>query len=459
MIKIGQNIILEISKDGLSAYITLMEDQEENHMEQDLMESLKEVKAYILYGLNEKLLTSILEEKIINAKMLIGEGKAPINGKDGSIKYNFDMEKPLLPKINKDGTVDYRELDSITKAKKGDILAEIIPPKEGCLGIKVTGEEIPYKKGRTPKLRPGKNTSLSFDGNQLLADTTGLVECKNGKVTVSELLKVENVDSSIGNIKFDGNIIISKDVFNGYCIDNTGSVEVKGSVEGGFINSSGDVLIRQGIQGYNKMAMCTKGNLCTKFIENAIVKVKGNITSEAIMHSDVSSNSNIIVLGRKGLIVGGTCRATYEIRARVIGSTMATTTTLQVGVNPELKCKYDELELNLTTCKSNLKKIEQSLNVLETLKKCNKLDKNKKELYDNLIRAQLSLNIEIRNITKEIKGLKMKISQLNKGRIKVADTIYPGVKIIIGNDFMFIKDEIKNCTFYRKDGEIRVGPY
>lgn len=459
MIKIGQNIILEISKDGLFAYITLVKDQEENYIEKNLMESLDEIKHHITYGLNEVLLTNIVESKLMDEKMVIAKGKNQIPGEDGSIKYNFDMEKPLLPKLKQDGTVDYRELDAINKVKKDEVLAEIIPPTEGTVGIKVNGDEIPNVKGRTPRFKYGKNVSLSLDGSSLISTTNGLVEFKNGKVSVSELLQVHNVDNSIGNIDFDGNIIVSGDILNGFSIKSNGSVEVKGAVEGGFINCDGDVLIRQGIQGYNRPAIDTNGNLSTKFIENAIANVKGNITSEAIMHSNVSSNNNILVLGKKGLIVGGICRATYEIRARVIGSTMATTTILEVGTDPVIKTTHDGLELNFQNAKKNLKKIEQSLKVLEVLKRSNKFDVKKQELYDSLIKAQTSLNIEIAQIDKKLEDLKTQMGRLAGGQVKVADTIYPGVKIIIGNSFMFIKDEMKRCTFYRDDGEIRIGTY
>ena len=76
------------------------------------------------------------------------------------------------------------------------------------------------------------------------------------------------------------------------------------------------------------------------------------------MHSDVSSKSNILVIGRKGLIVGGICRAKYEIRAKVVGSSMATNTVLEVGVvDPEIKHKFEKLEQNIKTCKDNLEKL------------------------------------------------------------------------------------------------------
>ena len=405
MYKIGENIILEITKDGLYGYITLVNDELNNKIQFDTNECLNEIKKYIKYGLDESLLIRILDNNMIGEKFCIAAGRAPISGKNGSINYNFDMEKPLLPKLNKDGTVDYRELDSINNVKEGDILASIILPTEGIDGLKVDGQIIPHLKGKMPKFRYGKNVRLSPDEMYLLSEKNGLVEFKNGKVTVSQVLFLQNIDHSVGNINFEGNVIVNKDILNGFTLKSNGSVEVKGAIEGGYIQCNGDILVRQGIQGYNKLTINTIGNLSAKFIENSIVNVGNNITAEAIMHSDISSKSNILVLGEKGLIVGGICRAKNEIRAKTIGSTMATTTLLEVGIDPNIKQIHDELSSKLNTTKENLEKIEQSLNVLEILKRSNKLDNKKEELYNELVKAQLTLSLEITKINNNLGGL------------------------------------------------------
>lgn len=459
MYKIDNNVLLEISKDKQNAYITLLENEEQNDAELNYTSVINEVKKYIKYGLDEFQLIKTLDDKITGEKICIAKGKLAVPGKDGSIRYHFEMEKPLLPKLKKDGTVDYRELDSINTVNVGDVLAEIIPPTEGEEGIMVTGDKIPYTKGKTPKFKYGKDITLSLDGVLLKSAINGLVEFKDGKINVSEILLVENIDNSIGNINFNGNVIVNGDILNGFTLISGSSVEVKGAVEGGYIECEGDVLIRQGIQGYNRLTINTKGNLSTKFIENADINVGENITSEAIMHSNVSSKSNILVLGKKGLIVGGICRAKYEIRARIIGSTMATTTVLEVGIDPEIKLKHDELEANLKSSKDNIYKINQSLKVLEVLKKSDKLDNRKLELYDNLVKASFTLKNDITRFENELNNVNKQIDNLSKGQVKVTDTIYPGVKIVIGNSFMYIRDEMKRCTFYKEDGDIRIGPY
>ncbi|MFA5575832.1 MAG: FapA family protein [Tissierellaceae bacterium] len=465
MYKIGQNIILDISGDGISGYITIVSKNDEEDEEKALScldekdSILQQVKEYFSHGLDEDLLLRLLECNNLNEKIQIAEGKAPVAGKDGTIKYYFDMNRPMLPKLREDGTVDYKELDSINVVKKGDILAEIIPPVEGIDGIKVNGNPIPHAKGKTPRFSYGKNTLVSSDSRFLESLIDGLVEFNNGKISVSELLVLDYINNSTGNIDFTGNVIINKDILNGFSLTTTGSVEVKGAVEGGLIQCNGDVLIRQGIQGYNKLTVNSNGNLSTKFIENSIINVGGNIAAEAIMHSDVSSKSNILVIGRKGLIVGGICRAKFEIRAKIIGSSMATTTVLEVGIDPELKLKTNELEEQIKVKKSNIERIEQSLKVLELLKKTGKLDGKKLELYSDLSKVKIQLDDEIIRAEKELVQVTQKMGDMSRGQIKVSDTIYPGVKIVIGNSFMYIRDEMRRCTFYEDGGDIRVGSY
>ncbi|NLJ99360.1 MAG: DUF342 domain-containing protein [Tissierellia bacterium] len=470
MHKISPNIMLEVSKDGMEAYITLIEDEnldavknKENHMNNykkvEIDEIIKEIKDIITVGLKEDKLRQALLDKDYNKKIRIAEGVLPIDGKDGYIKYFFDREKKLTPKILKDGTVDYRELDSINNVNKGEQLAELVHPKEGKHGFKVTGEIIPYKKGKKPILRYGKNVTLLEEGVFLVAEKSGLVGLNNGKVTISEVFEVSNVDKKVGNIYFNGTVIVRKNILNGYKVKAYGDVEVKGLVEGGCIQNTGDVLVKQGIQGYNRLAVRTKGSIITKFIENAKIESDKNITAEAIMHSNVISGENIVVIGKRGLIAGGICRAGKEIRAKTIGSNMATTTVLEIGGEPSDQNKINSLKESIDTVKDNLQKVIKSINLLDNLKRVHELDDEKLKMYVKLIKTRNSLTKKLNSLKQEEELINKNIKKSSKGKIKVAGTIYPGVKITIGNSTYFVKDEMKRCTFYRDEGDIRVGPY
>ncbi len=462
MHKVSPNVMLEISRDGMEAYITLVKDKNDNipkWNDNDIEQIIANIKEIVKVGLKEDELAWLLSSQYCNEKTCIAEGIKSIDGKDGCIKYYFDIEKKLVPKLREDGTVDYRELGLINNVKKGDILAELIPPKKGKDGYKVTGEPIHYKKGKTPRLRYGKNVKLSEDGRYLISEKDGLVELKDGRVIVSEVFEVDNVDNKIGNIDFNGSVIVKGNVLNGFRIKASGDVEVKGIIEGGYIENIGDVIVKQGIQGYNRLTINTKGNVITKFVENAILNVGRNVTAEAIMHSDVSSNGSIIVVGKKGLIVGGICRAREEIQANIVGSSMATVTVLEVGVDPDIKNKTKKLKESIDNIEDNLKKITQSLVLLDNLRKTNGLDDNKVQMYIKLLKTKNSLLKELNTLKDEYKNIKVSMQDLDKGRVKVTDIIYPGVKIIIGNSIFYVRDEMNRCTFYRDEGEIKVGSY
>ncbi|QIB26169.1 DUF342 domain-containing protein [Caloranaerobacter azorensis] len=48
--------------------------------------------------------------------------------------------------------------------------------------------------------------------------------------------------------------------------------------------------------------------------------------------------------------------------------------------------------------------------------------------------------------------------QIN-GKVKVEREIFPGVKIVIGNSIMFVREKLGPCTLVNIDGEIKITPF
>lgn len=467
MYKISPNIIIEVSRDGLEGYITIVgkpQDYSEEFTEGiysdgEIEGIIEEVKKVIKIGLDEDTLKRALYERYYNTKILIAEGFKPVNGKDGYIKYFFDLGKKIAPKVLEDGTVNYRELNIINNVSKGDVLAELVPPKEGKDGLKVTGETISYKKGKSPVLRYGKNVRLLDNGVTLVATKDGHVEIKGGKIVVSDVYEVENVDNTVGNIYFNGSVFVKGNVYNGFQIKADGDVVINGLIEGAYVENGGDVVVKRGIQGLNKLTIKTAGRVTTRFIENAIINSKMTITAEAIMHSQVFTKEDITLIGKRGLIVGGVCRAGKNIHAKTIGSSMATKTILEVGTDPELKDKSEKLKNEIEQLEENLGKIMKSLELMNKLKNIRSLSNDQAEMYSKLIMTKETLEEDLNKLKDEYEFIRVQIESISRGKIKVADTVYPGVKIVIGNGTMTVRDELKRCTFYNEGGEIRIGPY
>ena len=451
------NILVEVSRDGMSAFLILIKDEEEADFKYDYV--IGKVKKIVKYGLDELAIKEMIGDERYCEKICIAEGISPKNGQDGYIKKYFSMKENLIPKIKEDGSVDYKNLEIVNNINEGDILAKLIPPTEGEYGQKVTGELIPPRSGKTPFFKCGKNVKVSDDGTQLIAMKNGYVNIIGGRINVDEIFEVSAVDTSTGNINFTGAIKVRENVMSGFEINAMGNIEIDGAVEAAIINSGGDILIKRGIQGYNKGKITSKGNINIKFIENSNISCGRNLTAEAIMHSEVVSKGSINVIGKKGLLVGGTCRAKNEIQAKTVGSSMATATILEVGVDPDIKSKYEFTKNKIENIEDNLNKINKSLIILERLNSMNQLDSNKKKIYEKLLIARDSLSGELLNLKIKYTETQNYINDLSKGAIKVEGTVYPGVKIIMGNSIMYVREEISHCTFHRIEGEIKVGPF
>jgi len=461
MYRISPNIMIEISRGGLEGYLTVTDNtnEEDSDKNQSVDEIVEKVKEILKYGLDEEKLRDLLTSKTKIYRECVARGLSPVDGKDGYIRYNFDLEKKVKPKILDDGTVDYKELDIINNVTAGDVLAELIPPIGGKNGIKVTGEIIPYKEGKLPVLKYGRNVKLLENGKTLVAEKNGLVTLISDKVVVLDVLKVDNVDNKTGNIRFDGSVVVKENILSGFKVVADGDVQVNGVVEGGYIENTGDVIIKKGIQGYNRLIVRTSGNLSAKFIENSVIEAGKNITAESIMHSQVSCKENLNLVGRKGLIVGGVCRAGIEIRAKTVGSIMSANTILEVGIDPEIKDKILEITKQIKECKINLIKLERTKNFLEKMKKLDKLDSKKELLYIKLLKTIGGLRAKYKELKEIHDNLEREAKNASKGRIIVTNTVYPGVKIIIGNSSLVVRNEIKNSMFYEEEGEIKVVPY
>lgn len=452
------NLLVEFSRDGLEGYLTLIQGDDYNELSFKYEKVLFFLKEKIQVGLKDNVIKHMIDSEVYNESICIAEGIPPVNEKDGYIKYYFDYDKKLMPKLKVDGTVDYKDLNLVNNVNEGEVLAQITMPSGGKEGLKVTGEGIPYKEGKTPFFKYGKNVKEAEDGMYLTSTASGQVKLLNDKLVVLEVLEVPAVDNSTGNIDFNGSIKIKGNVVNGFELKADGDVEVFGVVEGADIKSSGDILIKQGIQGCNSGKIYSKRNIVTKFIENSYISCKRNLTVEAVMHSEVFCNETVNVIGKRGLLVGGICRARREIRAKTIGSRMETLTVLEVGVEPESKKKYEDLTKEISIMEKNLDKVKKSLTMLNNMFKSNK-GKEKKQLFKKLEKTKIALEHKLDKLNREHISIKIKMGNLARGRIKVEDTIYPGVKIVIGDSVMFIREELSNCTFYRDEGEIKIGPY
>lgn len=452
---------IEISNNKQEVFILLTEPFGGKILTFDQIVSAIKSKG-IKIGIDHKKIEQIVNDRIFNENMLVARGIQPINGENGKIIYGFedDVDSDNIFVEEDDGRVDYKNLNKIRNVHAGKLLIEIIPPTDGIKGIDIFGKEVEAKKGTQPSVKKGKNVVQSEDGLKYYASKDGEVHFANDNVYVDEILNIEgNVDNETGNIAFNGKVNIKGNVMSGFKVEAEGDIEVWGVVEGATVISKNNITIHRGVQGNNQADLYCSGNLKAKYLENAKARSGGNIEADAILHSEVVAKDKIIVIGKKGLIVGGEIRAGQEVRARVVGSNMGTSTKIEVGIDPEEKNHYEKLKNEITDIEKNLENAKKAVDLLNKMSKNQNLTKQKQDLLVKSLQTYKVLRSKYDTVSKELHDLAQKFANTNKGKIHVSSIVYSGVRVIIGNSPKQIYDELSNCTLYIKDGEISVGPY
>lgn len=458
-LKINSECKVKLSKDNMKAYITITrpiggEDITENAIREALAEN------NVVFNIKDDEIAKAVSDRIYEKEILIAEGVEPKDGEDARIEYHFDTSAPKPANIDKDGKIDYHELSLIQNVNKGQKLVTLIPHTPGIPGKNVLGADVPGRDGKKLVLPKGKNVEPSPDGLELLAAVDGEVKLLDGKVSVFSVYEVkQNVDNSTGNIRFNGKVVVMGNVLTGFVIEAEGDVEVYGVVEGALIKSNGNIILHRGIQGMNRGELYCEGDLIAKFIENCKIEARGSIKSDAVMHSQVTCGRKLEASGRKGLLVGGSFKVGEEIKAKVIGSPMATVTELEVGVNPDLRKKYDDVKNELKQVSENLDKTTKAVDLLTKMSKTTELPMDKRLLLSKSVKLKLQLQQRLEQVKSEQAEMEAYFEELSKGKIKVSDVIYPGCRIIIGSSLMHIKDTVKYAAFYRANAEIKIGSY
>lgn len=410
----------------------------------------------IKFGVDKLAITKAISERAFIAPVVIAKGKKPIDGYDAELIYNFNTTVDVKPKVNDDGTVDFHQLDLINKVKEGDVVATIKPENPGETGMNVYGAVVNPRKVSRKVFKFGRNLKVSEDGYKLVSQVTGHVFLEGDKIFVSNEYQIgTDINTSTGDIDYDGNVRINGNVLSGFKVKATGNIVIGGVVEGAEIVAGGDIILSRGMQGVNKGMLIAGGNIVSNFFENATVKASGNIECDAIMHSKVTAGGEVNVHGKNGYIIGGYVRAANGVTGKMVGSEMGTNTVVGVGVDPEIVMRVEELRKEIMKAAKDKEQLGKLITMLRQKNEIEgKLDAAKTEMLQKSMKNSILLENNIKELRKEFE-YKSKLAVPQKdARIKITGTIYPGVKLEIGDLNLFIRDKNNFCQYAVKDGEI-----
>ncbi|MBP7059400.1 MAG: DUF342 domain-containing protein [Lachnospiraceae bacterium] len=421
---------------------------------EDIISSLSQEG--IKYGIDEDAVQAFVDSPVYFTDLELAHGKTVVEGKDGKIEYFFNTDPSLEPKKNEDGSVDFHTLNILNNVNKGDILAKIFKEIQGESGMSITGRIISPQMVKPIKLEIGKNIVSNEEKTEFYSDVMGHVMLSQGRLVVSDVYDVTgDVDNATGNIEYAGNVNIKGSVRAGFDVKAGGDIVVEGVVEGANLDAGGNIIVKLGINGQGVGSVKADGNVIAKFIENGTVKSNGYVNVDVILASKVQADGDINVSGRKGYIAGGKISAGGNVFAERIGSEMGMRTLIEIGVKPDLKNRFNELNEMLPKLENKSIELSSILNNYQkSLKKGVKLDAKVITYLRQVAEDFKKNNDNIQRVNAEIEKIKPELLADGHHKIVVKKDIYPGVGIYISGNRKEISEHLSSCEFKIKDGEL-----
>ncbi|MGN0602945.1 MAG: DUF342 domain-containing protein [Oscillospiraceae bacterium] len=413
----------------------------------------------VVFGYRDDMIKMIVNERKYSQKLCVAVAQLPVDGVSGSITYKYAKTVEAAPTENEKGFVDYKDLGLIRIIRAGDVIADITLPTEGEPGIDVRGGKIQQYPGKKAQFSVGTNTKITDDGLHIVAAVDGQLVFKSNAFSVDTTVTINgDVDASIGNINFIGDVIIKGNICEGFKVSSNSNITVSGEVNGATLEAGGNITIKQGCI-YSKITC--HGNVSALFCERSSINCDGDISAQNYVICDIYCAGELITKASNGSIIGGKYIVLNSLEASNIGSKTYTPTDITLGDNAILADEKTQLEMKIAATQKKIDDLTMIVNFLnEKKKELHKLPEEKEEMLATAVRQRVISNVEIKNSQKRIEEINVYLGTKQQLWVKCKGYIYPGTRITI-NDNVFKADMeyAHSMVSIGADGEISAMPY
>jgi uncharacterized protein (DUF342 family) len=404
-------------------------------------------------------------------RFLIAAGRTPRHGRSSTIAWTVARDTGAA-RVNEDGTIDFEETCAVLRVKKGAELARLQPGSEARPGFTVFGDEIDSLEAKSPTLRAGTHVEIEErpDGSQIFKSSIdGRITFSGETVAVVEILEIDG-DISHESVDFDGDVFVFGSLAAGAAVVAGGSVYLSGVAKAGSSVSAGrDIVVAGGIVGA-QTRVAAEGRVSTRFIEKAVVRCGGELQVGChIKSARVSSGGLVTVfhtgLAGSGTICGGLVVGALGIRAAFAGSPAGTKTEIIAGVDPKIQENLTLCQQKLGACQEDLNRLYQLLGTKPiTVPKLKVLLRRTSPQQRPQISEYIRQWQRTRRIAKTVKSRREKLNReleqsSMEAMVKISQTIYPGVRLRVGERSTETKVEINAATLTQEtwpdDGQLR----
>ncbi|HEY4601581.1 MAG TPA: FapA family protein [Cerasibacillus sp.] len=415
----GSYFFIEYTRDRMQAELHCKQDLTklpETIKEEDLLRFLN--KNQIKHGIIRKHTKQFeVDLSTITFPILIAKGTDPKHGTDGTITYTVQTTE----QVKEHDVWNFREVMQIPMVNKGDKLAVIALPKQGEQGIDIFGNPIPAKKGKPVLCRAGKNVIFNEDELTFYASASGQVSVANHTIHVHDVYEVhESLSMKIGNLNFNGSVIIHGDVPSGYSVKADGDIKIYGMVEAAEVVSGGSVYISEGMAGLKTGKIDAAVDVHIGYVNQGNIRCGRNLFVEnSILHSDCKAKNTIYC--QRGNIIGGQVNAEEKIEVNDLGNRMNTQTEIYLG-------NQNTSDQSLKTLLSERKQAEATVKQLEMIGQ--KIIRSKDQMNPEQLKLMLSRQQH------SLKKTKQQIDDINQQIVEQAQLVDETIdrEIIVRNN-------------------------
>ena len=461
---------LEIPNDGSYATLMLLNPALAGNITLNDLRNLLSENG-IVFGISEEQLARFVVAPKFGEALVIAKGHAPPKALVSAVTYTFDTDNSSMGsgaggtadevrhEQEGSGRIDLRRVTVFNNVHEGEVLAyrTIITPL--MCGMDIFGRPVQPGFQAATAPRVGRGAALDPETGTVTATVNGHVVLDEKKIKVFDKLDHNgDVDYSVGNIDFIGDVRIVGNILPGFRVHAGGNLTISGSIDRGNLFCGGDLEIRGNVFGAGESRIEVLGNASVESMDQCEVLVYGNLhASNYIRHCLLRVGGDLEISGKKGSLVGGEAFVYHNVELCSLGSKMAALTKLNVGSNPFMQQKPELLREELQVQEQKYKQIIQGIETLQRRQAENAPSQQLLDRIDKLQQAKAQFGPLLESLRGQLEEALHNAGYFREAVITVRGIVHPGVVLSFRERMQYkTMDAISHICFYENGIEIKV---
>lgn len=394
----------------------------------------------------------------------VATGTAPTNGADGKVvwlvrRFNPTELRTVRTPAGEAAREDLHSRTVFENVVRGRELARVYKPTGGTDGATARGEPVPATPGKAATISFDKSITLSAgpagsEYDLLISSLDGYVHEENGAYSVREQLVVpENLDYAVGHIDFIGSVKVVGDVNKGFHIKARGVIEVCGSVLGDNVLHSAAAVVIKGFHhgGEHGRVRCA-GSYTVSVAQAVVTDLNGPVRIEREARDSTLATTDG-VFAEQATIVGGRVLCVKGSQLGTVGTTVATTTILELKNEREVTAEYRAISDNIQ--KHIAAKAALELHIGPFLKnrpRIETLQEQFRKKIVNLLSKYDDVNTSLLQLQAKLHEMQQ-IEHSSDARINIVKTAHAGTEFRSGDTVLRLTEDVSGPASFQLNSE------